>query len=87
MNIDNEIENIFDSLRKVLFYAGHGKYNHVMSFEDVENIKESLEKILNVEEEYKVAKTVEEKENIYKKLEKYKTFSIRDFLDYKVERI
>lgn len=87
MNIDKEIENIFDSLRKVLFYTGHGKYNHVMCFEDVENIKASLEKVLDVEEEYKVAKTIEEKESIYNRLEKYKTFSIRDFLDYKVERI
>jgi len=87
MNIEKEIENIFDSLRKVLFYAGHGKYNHVMSFEDVENIKASLEKILDVEKEYEKAQTTEEKEAIYKRLEPYKTYSIRDFLDYKVERI
>ena len=87
MNIEKEIENIFDSLRKVLFYAGHGKYNHVMHLEDVENIKTSLEKILDVEKEYEKAKTFEQKEAIYKRLEPYKTYSIRDFLDYKVERI
>lgn len=87
MNVEKEIENIFDSLRKVLFYAGHGKYNHVMSLEDVENIKAQLEKILNVEKEYEKATTLEEKEAIYKRLEPYTTFSIKDFLDYKVERI
>lgn len=87
MNIDKQIEHIFDSLRKVLFYAGHGKYNHAMSLEDVENIKAQLEKILNVEKEYEKAITEEEKEAIYKRLEPYTTFSIKDFLDYKVERI
>jgi hypothetical protein len=86
-NTEKEIEHIFDSLRKVLFYAGHGKYNHVMSFEDVQNIKTKLETILDVEKEYEKASTVEEKEAIYKRLEPYKTYSIRDFVDYEIERI
>ena len=28
MNIEKEIEKIFDSLKKVAFYVGHGKYNN-----------------------------------------------------------
>ena len=27
MQIDQEIKQIFDSLRKIAFYVGHGKYN------------------------------------------------------------
>ena len=87
MNIDIECENIFDSLRKVLFYVGHGKYNDLMSLDEVHGIKNSLENILHLEEEFKIANTFEEKEAIYKKLEQFKSFSIRDFLDYKVEKI
>lgn len=87
MNIDEEIENIFDSLRKVLFYAGHGKYNDVMSFEDVQSIKNKLEKILGVEEEYKVAKTMDDKQAILKRLEPYTSFSIRDFIDLKINKV
>ena len=87
MNIEKDIEDIFDSLRKVLFYTGHGKYNEFMSLDDVNNIKISLEKILKLEEEYQIAKTIEEKEMIYMRLEQFKTFSIKDFLDYKVEEI
>ncbi|MGB6327419.1 MAG: hypothetical protein WBF48_00710 [Halarcobacter sp.] len=87
MNIEKECEELFDNLRKVLFYVGHGKYNDFMSFEEVTNIKASLEKILALEKEYELATTLEEKEAIYKRLEPFKTFSIRDFLDYKVEKI
>ena len=87
MNYNKELENIFDSLRKILFYAGHGKYNHVMPLEDVQNIKNNLEKILELEKEYKIAKTIEEQEAIYKRLEPFKTFSIRDFLDCKIDKI
>lgn len=87
MNIEKECEELFDNLRKVLFYVGHGKYNDFMSFEEVTNIKASLEKILALEKEYELATTFEEKEAIYKRLEPFKTFSIRDFLDYKVEKI
>ncbi len=87
MSIDNEIKHIFDSLRKIAFFAGHGKYNHVMHLDDVENIKACLEKILEVEKEYEQATTQEEKEAVYKRIAIYKTYSIRDFLDYKIERI
>jgi len=87
MNIDNEIKHIFDSLRKVAFFAGHGKYNHVMHIDDVESIKSTLESILEIEKEYEVCTTQEEKEAILKRIEKYKTYSIRDFMDYKIERL
>ena len=87
MNIDNQIQHIFESLRKILFYASHGKYNHVMHQEDVENIKTSLETILVVEKEYEQAQTQEAKEAIYKKIAVYKTYTIRDFVDYQIERI
>ena len=36
MNIEKEIEQIFDALRKIAFYVGHGKYNDYMSTEEVE---------------------------------------------------
>lgn len=87
MNIDKEIQHIFDSLRKIAFFAGHGKYNHVMHIDDVENIKSALEKILEIEKEYEQCHTLEEKEAIYQRIEKYKTYSIRDFVDYEIERI
>lgn len=87
MNIDNEIQHIFDSLRKVAFFAGHGKYNHVMHIDDVENIKAVLENILEIEKEYEACTTVEEKEAILNRIEKYKTYSIRDFMEYKIERL
>jgi len=87
VNIEEECENLFDSLRKVLFYAGHGKYNDLMSLDEVEGIKNSLEKILSLEDEYNLAKTSEEKMSIYKRLEPYKTYSIRDFLEHKIEKI
>lgn len=87
MNKDKEIEQIFDSLRKVLFYVGHGKYNDYMTTEEVLKIKATLEQVLNVEKEYEEAKTDEEKEIIYKKLAVYKTFSVKDFIDYKIENL
>ena len=87
MNIDNQIQHIFESLRKILFYASHGKYNHVMHQEDVENIKTSLETILAIEKEYAQSTTQEEKELIYKRIAIYKTYTIRDFVDYQIERI
>lgn len=87
MQIEKQIEHIFDSLRKILFYAGHGKYNHVMCLEDVQNIQESLEKVLAVEKEYEKTTTLEEKEDIYKRISVYKSYTIRDFLDYKIERV
>ena len=87
MNIEQEIEDLFDNLRKLLFYVGHGKYNDYMSLEDVGKIQKNLEMILDVEKEYKLTKTLEEKESIYKRLEPFKTFSIRDFLDYKVQSV
>lgn len=87
MNLEKEIENIFDSLRKVLFYVGHGKYNDLMTLEEVEAIKSTLEKILNLEEEYNLAKTIEEKQAIYNRLEPYTTFSIRDFVGYEIDEV
>jgi hypothetical protein len=87
MSMEKEIEQIFDSLRKVAFYVGHGKYNDYMSTEEVNKIKATLEKILEIEKEYEKANTDEEKELIYKRLEIYKTFSVKDFIDYKVEVI
>jgi len=85
MKIEEEIEEIFDSLRKVAFYVGHGKYNDYMTTEEVLKIKTTLEKILDIEKEYKNTKTNEEKELIYKRLSIYKTYSIKDFIDYKIE--
>ncbi len=87
MNIDNEIKHIFDSLRKIAFFAGHGKYNHVMHIDDVDNIKRVLEEILEIEKEYEQTTTLEEKEAIYKRIAIYKTYTIRDFMDFKIERL
>ena len=84
MNIKEEIEQIFDGLRKIAFYVGHGKYNDYMSTEEVLEIKVKLEKILEIEKEYKKANKDEEKELIYKQLVKYQTFSIKDFINYKI---
>jgi len=81
----NEIEQILDSIRKVAFYVGHGKYNDYMSTEEVLKIKATLEKILEIEKEYEKAKTSEEIELIYKHLAVYKTFSVKDFINYKIE--
>jgi len=85
MKIEEEIEEIFDSLRKVAFYVGHGKYNDYMTTEEVLKIKTTLEKILDIEKEYENTKTNEEKELIYKRLSIYKIYSIKDFIDYKIE--
>lgn len=82
MKIEEEIEKIFDSLRKVAFYVGHGKYNDYMSTEEVQKIKATLQKIIDIEKEYEKANTNEEKELIYKRLSVYETFSIKDFIDY-----
>lgn len=84
MSIDQEIEQILDSLRKVAFYVGHGKYNDYMTTEEVNKIKATLESILEIEKEYENAKNDEEKEIIYKQLSVYKTYSVKDFIDYKL---
>ena len=84
MNKDQEIEQILDSLRKVAFYVGHGKYNDYMTTDEVLKIKATLEKILEIEKEYEEANTDEEKELIYKQLEVYKTFSVKDFIDFDI---
>jgi len=84
MQKDEEIEQILDSIRKVAFYVGHGKYNDYMSTDEVNKIKASLEKILEIEKEYEKSTTDEEKENIYKRLEIYKTFSVKDFIDFEI---
>ncbi|WP_108061182.1 hypothetical protein [Poseidonibacter lekithochrous] len=84
MSIDQEIEQILDSLRKVAFYVGHGKYNDYMTTEEVNKIKATLESILEIEKEYENVKNDEEKEIIYKQLSVYKTYSVKDFIDYKL---
>ncbi len=84
MNIEQEIEQILDSLRKVAFYVGHGKYNDYMTTEEVNKIKATLESILEIEKDYENAKSDEEKEIIYKQLSVYKTYSVKDFIDYKL---
>lgn len=84
MKIEEEIEQIFDSLRKVAFYVGHGKYNDYMSTDEVLKIKATLEKILEIEKEYAKLNTPEDKKLIYNRLAKYKTYSIKDFIDYKL---
>ena len=83
MQRDKEIEQILDSIRKVAFYVGHGKYNDYMTTEEVIKIKATLEKILEIEKEYEKANTPEEKDAIYKQLAKYQTFSVKNFIDYK----
>jgi hypothetical protein len=87
MNTEKKIEQLFDSLRKVLFYVGHGKYNEFMSLEEVNSIKETLEKVLAVELEYKEVKTQNEIEDIYKRIEIYSTYSIRDFAQIKIDKV
>lgn len=84
MSTEDEIEQILDSLRKVAFYVGHGKYNDYMSTEEVNKIKATLEKILEIEKEYKESNTDKEKELICKRLEIYKTFSVKDFIDFDI---
>ena len=61
---EDELKQLFDSLKKVLFYVGHGKYNDYMSTEEVQEIKAKLEKILDIEKKYKQAITNEEKDII-----------------------
>ena len=39
---EEELKQLFDSLRKVLFYVGHGKYNDYMSTEEVQEIKDRI---------------------------------------------
>jgi len=85
MNTSQEIEQILDQIRKLAFYVGHGKYNDYMSTEEVTKIKATLESVLEIEKQYEEAKTQEEKELIYKHLSVYKTFSVKDFIDYKVQ--
>ncbi len=87
MQREEELKELFTGLRNVLFYVGHGKYNDYMSTKEVLKIKEKLQKILDFQIKYKKAKTDEEKELIYKKISKYKTFSVKDFIDYKLEDI
>ena len=84
MKIEEEIEQILDSLRKVAFYVGHGKYNDYMTTDEVLKIKATLEKILEIEKEYEKIITDEDKRLIYNRLTKYKTYSIKDFIDYKL---
>lgn len=87
MNIEKECEQIFDSLRKVLFYVGHGKYNDHMTLEEVQVLKAKLEKVLDVEKEYEETTTIEEKEAIYKRISIYKEYSVRDFIDMDIQSV
>ena len=83
---EDELTQLFDSLKKVLFYVGHGKYNDYMSTEEVQKIKAKLEKILDIEKKYKQAITNEEKDFIYEKVSKFKTYSVKDFISYEIEK-
>ena len=83
---EDELKQLFDSLKKVLFYVGHGKYNDYMSTEEVQEIKAKLEKILDIEKKYKQAITNEEKDFIYEKVSKFKTYSVKDFIDYEIKK-
>ncbi len=83
---EDELKQLFDSLKKVLFYVGHGKYNDYMSTEEVQEIKAKLEKILDIEKKYKQAITNEEKDFIYEKVSKFKTYSVKDFISYEIEK-
>lgn len=85
MSVNKEIEQILDSIRKVAFYVGHGKYNDYMTIEEVQEIKKTLEQILEIEKEYEEANTDKDKKLIYKRLEIYKTFTIKDFIEYNAE--
>jgi hypothetical protein len=87
MKREDELDQLFDSLRKISFYVGHGKYNEYMSTEEVIEIKEKLQKILDFERKYEKANTDEEKELIYKNVSKYKTYNIKDFINHKLEDI
>jgi len=82
MNIDQEIEQILDSIRKLAFYVGHGKYNDYMSTEEVTKIKATLEGILEIEKEYEKSQNPQEKEEIHKKLSVFTTYSVKDFIEY-----
>ncbi len=84
MNIEKEIKQILDSIRKVAFYVGHGKYNDYMTTEEVLKIKKTLESIIEIEKEFEEAKSNKEKEHIYKRISIYKTYSVKDFIDYKI---
>jgi len=84
MSVNKEIEQILDSIRKVAFYVGHGKYNDYMATDEVQEIKKTLEQILEIEKEYEEANTDKDKKLIYKRLEIYKTFTIKDFIEYKI---
>jgi len=83
---EDELKQLFDSLRKVLFYVGHGKYNDYMSTEEVQEIKAKLEKILDIETKYKQVITDEEKDFIYEKVAKFKTYSVKNFIDYEIDK-
>ena len=87
MNIEKECEQFFDNLRKILFYVGHGKYNDYMTLEEVQAIKSTLQKILDVEKEYEQSLTIEEKESIYKRISVYKEYSIKDFINIDIQNV
>lgn len=87
MNIEQECEQIFDSLRKVLFYVGHGKYNDYMTLDEVQVLKAKLEKILDVEKEYEQASSIEQKEAIYKRISIFKEYSVKDFIDMDIQEV
>ena len=84
MQKNEEIEQILDSLKKVAFYVGHGKYNDYMSTDEVLKIKATLEKILEIEKEYEKTRTDKEKELIYEQLAVFKTFTVKDFIDFDI---
>ena len=58
-----------------------------MSTEEVQAIKATLEKILDLEKEYEQSSTIEEKESIYKRISAYKEYSIKDFIDMDIQKV
>ena len=87
MTTEQKIERIFDGLRKVAFYVGHGKYNDHMSLEEVQVLKAKLEKIIDIEKEYEKVSRQEEKEAIYSRLSKYETYTVKEFIELNIEEI
>ncbi len=87
MNIKQAFKNILDSLKRVLLYINLGKYNHVIQESDIKKVKNSIEKIIDNEADFKKTKNDNEKLMIYKRVEKYKNFSIRDFIEDKIDKL
>ena len=80
MNTEKECKLFFENLRKILFYVGHGKYNDYMTLEEVQAIKTTLEKILDVEKEYTQSTTIEKKNQSIKESLSIKSIQLKILL-------